>query len=351
MLNVGVVGTGFAAQRRAESIQKSDRAQLLGVWGRDPDRTQAFAQKFETRAFPDLATLLAEDDLDLVVVANRNLDHGLAVRLALQHYKHVVVEYPLALHWGEGTELAQLAERNDRLLHVEHIELLGGWHQALREQLPHLGVPRFVRYATLQSKHPAPDQWTYRLQEFGFPFVGALSRIHRLTDVFGPVSAVQAQAQFFPSLSPSEMRRNRFTTCICTAQLFFEQGTLAIATYGKGEQIWRSERLMEVYGDRGTFRLEEDTGTWFEAGGEVPVDVGGRTGLFHQDTEAVLDFLLEGKPLYVTLEGSLYALKVATAIERAAATGQTIVMSPAPPGRRYIPEGNDANEVDQFSDR
>jgi biliverdin reductase len=334
MLKVGLVGTGFAAQRRAESLSQSDRAELVGVWGKDPDRTQNFAQKFETRAFPDLAALVAEDALDLVIVANRNLEHGAAVRLALHHHKHVIVEYPLALHWGEGNELAQLAHSNDRLLHVEHIELLGGWHQALREQFPHLGSPGFVRYATLQAKHPAPDHWTYRLQEFGFPFVGALSRIHRLTDAFGPVSAVQAQAQFFPPLEPSENRRNSFTTCICTAQLFFEQGTLAVTTYGKGEHIGRSERLMEVYGDRGTFRLEEDTGTLFQAGGEIPVMVGGRTGLFHQDTEAVLDYLLEGKPLYVTLEASLYALKVATAIERAAATGQTIVLSPAPPGRK-----------------
>lgn len=335
MLKVGLVGTGFAAQRRAESLKQNDRAALVGVCGGDTDRTANFAQNFDIQAFPDLSTLLADDTIDLVIVANRNVLHGAAVRLALHHHKHVVVEYPLALHWGEGNELALLAEQNDRLLHVEHIELLGGWHQALREQLPHLGSPQFVRYATLQPRHPAPDHWTYRLQEFGFPFVGALSRIHRLTDVLGPVSAVQAQAQFFPPLNAAEVRRNLFTTCICTAQLFFEQGTLAIVTYGKGENVWRSERLMEVCGDRGTFRLEEDMGTLFQSSGETPVAVGGRSGLFQRDTEAVLDYLLEEKPLYVTLEASLYALKVATAIERAAATGQTILMSPAPPGRKY----------------
>ena len=334
MLKVGLVGTGFAARKRAEGLSQSDRAELVGVCSRSLERTQSFAQDFETQAFPDLEALLATT-VDLVIVANRNVDHADAVRLALKHHKHVVVEYPLALYWGAAEELAHLAQQNDRLLHVEHIELLGGWHQSLRQQLPHLGTPRFVRYATLQSKHPAPDHWTYRLREFGFPFVAALSRIHRLTDAFGTVSAVQAQAKFFPALESHEARRNLFTTCICTAQLFFEQGTLAIATYGKGENIWRSERLMEVYGDWGTFRLENDTGTLFKEEGEMPLDVGGRTGLFREDTEAVLDHLLEGKPLYVSLESSLYALKVATAIERAAATGQTMVMSPAPPGRKH----------------
>lgn len=337
MLKVGLVGTGFAARARAEALNKSDRAELVGICSSDRERTQACAQDFETQAFPDLDTLLAVDSLDLVVIANRNLHHAAAVRLALNHGKNVVVEYPLALHWGEGEDLAHLAQQTDRLLHVEHIELLGGWHQALQTQLPLLGIPRFVRYATLQAKHPAPEHWTYRLREFGFPFVGALSRIHRLTNVLGNVSAVQSQAQFFPALEPYTAYRNPFTTCICTAQLFFEQGTLALVTYGKGEQIWRSERLMEVYGDHGTFRLENDTGMLFKAGGDTPVDVGGRSGLFQQDTDAVLDYLLEGKPLYVTLEASLYALKIATAIERAAATAQTIVISPTPPGRKQTP--------------
>jgi biliverdin reductase len=336
MLKVGIVGTGFAAKARGKAVQAAQqRAKLVGVCGGDPQRTQAFAEEFGVSAYTDLTTLLDAQDPDVVVIAHRNVHHATAARQALEANKHTVVEYPLALYWVQGKELQQLAQQRNRLLHVEHIELLGGWHQTLRQYLPSLGYPRFVRYATLQSKHPSPDHWTYRLREFGFPFVGGLSRIHRLTDVLGEVSAVQAQAQFLPALSPLETSRNAFQSCICTAQLFFKQGPLATITYGKGQHIWRSERLMEVYGDEGTLVFDGDRGTLFNAGGETPLDVGGRTGLFVKDTEAVLDYLQEGKPLYVSLEASLYALKVATAIERAAATGQTIVIDPAPPGRVF----------------
>ncbi len=324
-IGVGLVGTGFAAQARADALKRHDRVSFQGVAGSDPDRTQAFADRFEVRAFPDIPSLFAADHIDLVIIANQNHLHAAVAKAALEAGKHVVVEYPLALDWTEAQALQRLAQERDRLLHVEHIELLGGWHQALRDQLPQVGQPRLVRYATLQVKRPAPDHWTYRLAEFGFPFVAALSRIHRLTDVLGAVTAVQAQAQFFPK--GSALPCNEFKTCICTAQLIFAQGTIAIVTYAKGEDLWRSERLMEVQGDRGTLRFEEEVGTLITEAGETIVDLGGRRGLFAKDTAAVLDFLLEGKALYVTLDASLYALNVASAVQRSAATGQTIVLS------------------------
>jgi biliverdin reductase len=43
----------------------------------------------------------------------------------------------------------------------------------------------------------------------------------------------------------------------------------------------------------------------------------------------VLDHLFEGTPLYVTLEQSLYTLKVADAAQRAAKNGLTIFLNDA----------------------
>jgi biliverdin reductase len=40
----------------------------------------------------------------------------------------------------------------------------------------------------------------------------------------------------------------------------------------------------------------------------------------------VLDYLIDGIPLYVTPEASLYTLKVAAAAQRSAETGQTITL-------------------------
>ena len=326
MLYAGIVGIGFAAQRRAEALQDlKDRVQLVGVYGRDSVASQTFAHRYGIKSFNRLEDLLSRTPLDLVIIANRNVDHGAVAQQALEAGKHVVVEYPLALDWQEGEQLRQMATARKCLLHVEHIELLGGWHLALKEQLPAIGSPHFVRYVTLQAQNPAPERWTYSLQDFGFPFVGALSRIHRLTDVLGRVSSVSANAQFMQDPA-AEGSLNFFKGCVCTAQLRFKDNALATVIYGKGENIWRSERLMEVQGSLGTFRLDQDQGTLFNPQGETPVEVGGRRGLFARDTAAVLDYLQENIPLYVSLEASLYALKVANALQRSVSTGQAIAL-------------------------
>jgi biliverdin reductase len=84
---------------------------------------------------------------------------------------------------------------------------------------------------------------------------------------------------------------------------------------------------MEVQGDRGALIFDGDEGKLMTADGAQSIEVGARRGLFAKDTAAVLDYLLNGTPLYVTAEESLYTLKVAAAAQQSAATGERIRMN------------------------
>ncbi len=324
-IRVGLVGTGYAAKLRAQAFTAETRAELVAIAGQDAHRTAEFSAPYATETTTDWRSLVARTDIDLVVISTLNRDHGAITEAALQAGKHVVVEYPLSLDLAQARSLVALAEAKKLLLHVEHIELLGGLHKALLANLHRVGHPHHVRYATLAPKSPAPRRWSFNFQELGFPLMGALSRIHRLTHAFGPVASVSCQAKFWTA----DDDPSYFTTCLCNAQLFFETGVLGSVTYGKGESLWRAERLMEVGGDRGALRFDKDQGIFCgrDAAGnlvETPLEMGGRRGLFQRDTEMVLDTLFEGTPLYVSVAGSLYALEVADAARRAAETGQTI---------------------------
>ena len=62
-LRFGVCGTGYWAQEaHATALAASDAADLVGVWGRDPSRTEAVAARFGIDGFADLDRLLAEVD-------------------------------------------------------------------------------------------------------------------------------------------------------------------------------------------------------------------------------------------------------------------------------------------------
>ncbi len=320
-IRVGIVGTGYAAKLRAETINADDRAQLIGVAGHTPETTSDFGNTHGTQTFTAWQDLIGCDRVDLVVVSNLNAQHGAIARAALEANKHVVVEYPLSLNAQEGEALLTLAKHRNCLLHVEHIELLGGVHQAFVQALPQIGTPFYARYATLSPQHPAPRKWTYHTELFGFPLSGALSRLHRLIHVFGAVETVSCQNRYW------NLQESYYTACLCEAQLRFRSGLIADVVYGKGETVWTAERKLEVQGDRGAVVFDGDIGRLVNAEGDHAIAVGGRRGLFAKDTAAVIDHLLHGAPLYVASKESLYTLKVASAAQRSAETGRTEFIS------------------------
>ncbi len=320
-LRIGLVGTGYAAKLRAETFKQDDRSHLVAIAGHELEKTAAFSQTYQAEAVSSWQQMVEREDIDLVTICNINSEHGAIAQAALQNHKHVVVEYPLSLDVAEAEELIALAQAQNKLLHVEHIELLGGLHQALKQNLAQIGSVFYACYSTISPQRPAPRKWTYNQNLFGFPLSGALSRIHRLTDLFGSVATVSCQNRYWGTDAESF-----YQACLCTAQLRFTSGVVAAVTYGKGETLWQDERKFEVHGDKGGLIFDKDEGRLVTAEATTPIEVGTRRGLFAKDTSMVLDCLFEGKPLYVLPAASLYALKVADAARRSADTGETVVM-------------------------
>lgn len=319
-LKVGLVGTGYAAKLRAETFQSDSRSDLRAIAGHTPEKTQEFAQTYQAVALDSWQELVERPDLDLVVVCNINREHGAIARAALTAGKHVVVEYPLALEPTEAEEAIALAKAQGKLLHVEHIELLGGVHQALRQSIGEIGTPFYARYSTINPQHPAPRKWTYNPELFGFPLSAALSRLHRLIDLFGQVVSVSTQARFWQD-DPEF-----YSACLCAAQLRFTSGLIGEVIYGKGKTFFQAERKFEVQGEQGTLIFDGEQGKLVKQETTTPIEVGSRRGLFAKDTKMVLDHLLEGTPLYITPAESLYTLKVADAARKSAETGKTIYL-------------------------
>ena len=332
LFGVGLVGAGFVSRLRADALNGDPRSQLRAVASHHPATAAAFCETHGGDPTDDWQQLVQRPDLDLICVSHINRDHGLVVKTALEADKHVVVEYPLCLEVEPAADLIRLATQRQRLLHVEHIELLGGLHQAAMAHLSAVGRPRYVRYSTLSPKHPAPNQWTYQPALFGFPLLGAQSRIHRLTQLFGPVHRVACQLQYDGAIALSEP--DRYRSCLCVAHLVFTSGLVAEVTYGKGESFWEPTRRLEIHGSQGTLIFDQDQGQLTTVAGTQPILVGGRRGLFAQDTRQVLDHLSSGTPLYCHSRDSLYSLRVAAAAQQSAVSGQVVEMAPSSSGDR-----------------
>ena len=322
-LKVGIVGTGYSAKKRAEAIKADRRAELVVVTGNTPERITKFCQDFKVEAVDSWSRLVNLPELDLIFVCTINRDCGAIARAAILAGKHVVVEYPLALKAQTAAEIIELAATKQKLLHIEHIEIIGGLHQAIKQHLPQVGRVFQVRYATISRQNPNRHSWKYNKSTFGFPLAAALSRIHRLTDLFGAVKSVDCHNRYW-DLAGSDY----FTACMCNAQLHFENGTIGELVYGKGDIFHQSDRTFEIYGEQGAIVFQGETGTLIQEGVKTEIRVTSRRGLFARDTAMVLDNLCDCQPLYIQPQASLYALKVANAAQKSSLIEQKVYLSP-----------------------
>ncbi len=313
LIKVGIVGTGYAATKRAEAIQNDPRAKVVSITGNSPERIQELCQNFSISPVDSWQQLVSQPELDLIFVCTINRDHGIVARTALEAEKHVVVEYPLSLDYTEAAEIIALAKKKKKLLHVEHMELIGGLHQSIKEHIVDIGNVFYARYTTIAPQREVSRSWKYHREMFGFPLVAALSRVHRLTDLFGEVAEVNCKNRYWEVPDT-----DYFNACLCNAQLTFKSGTIADIIYGKGDKFWYGHRTFEINGDRGSLLFEGQKGTLIRDKERTPINVVSRKGLFRKDTEMVLDYLSLGKSLYVQPEASLYALQIAKLAEQEA---------------------------------
>ncbi|CAN5175169.1 oxidoreductase [soil metagenome] len=118
-VRVGLVGYGFAGKTfHAPLMQGVDGLSLVAIASRDADKVHADLS--DVTVHQDLGKMIADDDIDLVVIATPTDTHAPLSRMALEAGKHVVVDKPFALDLAEARDLVRVAERMDRNLWVFH---------------------------------------------------------------------------------------------------------------------------------------------------------------------------------------------------------------------------------------
>jgi predicted dehydrogenase len=134
VINVGVVGYGYWGPNLVRNFIEMPDSRVVAVSDLRPERL-ALAQSLypSVRATADYNELLNDPTVDAVVIATPVSTHfDLAMR-ALQAYKHVLVEKPLAATAAQSARLIEEAERRRRVLMVDHTFVYTGAVRKIRE--------------------------------------------------------------------------------------------------------------------------------------------------------------------------------------------------------------------------
>jgi len=106
-------------------------AELSWICDSDSARREQFARRYpNARSTDSFVELLADPELEAVVVATPVPTHYALARQALEAGKHVFVEKPPAMRAAEMSELVELAEQNGKVLMPGHLLL---YHPGVRK--------------------------------------------------------------------------------------------------------------------------------------------------------------------------------------------------------------------------
>ena len=104
MLRFGLLGTGYwAAETHAAGLHGHPDAQFVGVWGRDPGKARALAERYGVRAYADVDALIGDVDA-LAVALPPGVQAPLATRAA-RAGRHLLLDKPVALTLAAADEL------------------------------------------------------------------------------------------------------------------------------------------------------------------------------------------------------------------------------------------------------
>ena len=113
-----IVGYGGMGRWHVEGIHKTDRIAFKGTYDINPDRMKAAEADGLTVSYPSYEALLADEEIDIVVIATPNNFHmSLAVQ-AMEAGKAVLCEKPVAMSSEEAQAMIDCSKRTGSVFTV-----------------------------------------------------------------------------------------------------------------------------------------------------------------------------------------------------------------------------------------
>jgi predicted dehydrogenase len=339
---VGVLGAGAIAQfAHLEACRKARNVELHAICDRAEDLLQRVAAAHPPRTtYTDYDAMLADPDLDAVIVAVADQFHVAAARQAVAAGKHVLVEKPMGVSVEECEALARDVHDAGVVLQVgtmrrydpniayaadfirrEMGELLAmrAWYCDSTYRYTVTGATQPLPFSSDDAVRPAGDPRADRARYY------LLGHGSHLVDtaqfLCGPIATVRAQ------------RVEKFGAYSWFVSVDFADGsqghldlTLAV------RMDWHEG--FHVYGEHGSV-VAKSLNPWYFRSAEVECfsskddayhrPLGADSHFWRRQIEGLADTVLDGAPLQgADVDDGLSAMRVLAAISESTRTGETV---------------------------
>ena len=151
-IRVAVLGVGSLGQHHARiysELEKAGQVRFAGIYDANADTANKVAAKYGLKIFRSISE--AAENSDALNVATPTTTHFQIAKPLLAQGKHVFVEKPMTDDSAQAAEMVQLAQQNNCLLQVGHVERFNPVFKYLESAAPE---PRFIECHRL-SPFPA----------------------------------------------------------------------------------------------------------------------------------------------------------------------------------------------------
>lgn len=301
-IRTAVIGVGYLGRFHAQKYKALENSELVGVCDSNAETAKKVADELGVRAFTDAKELLGK--VDAVTIASSTISHYALGKLFLENGVHVLIEKPITVSSQQGEELCQIAKDKNLKIQVGHIERFNAALVSAKEKLKN---PLFVEVHRL-----AP----YKPRSLDVDVVLDLM-IHDidlvLAIVNSKIKSISAVGVSVVSAYPD----------IANARIEFESGCIANITSSRIStkterkfRVFQQDQYLSIDFDKAHVALTTKQGEIKD--GVLPLDYDSwsmnKADAILEEAKSFLDSIEQNKPVLVSGEDGVKALKVAERI-------------------------------------
>lgn len=293
-VKIAIAGTGYGRKVALPVYARLDEFQPVGIWSRRAERARSVADDAGLDlGTDDLDELLATPGLEAVHVATPVTTHAYIASAAARRGLHVLCEKPLAATLDDARRVVETVRTAGVVGAVNY----GRRFQAPRRRLLDrardvLGTPRMFSLTAVHSDHAEPDSRPYtwvhdaalgggRLQAYG------VHEFDLVLELCPDIEAVAAATDIGVRARPGDNATMRPVTAEDAFAVLMRPraGGLVVVSFIATAHHARGE-VVELHGDKGTVRLDDERRLWWGGKGEElhcegPLDASSKDAFAH----------------------------------------------------------------------
>lgn len=242
-LRAAVVGVGRMGRHHARVYSQLPDTRLVGVVDADPERAEAIAEQYNSRALFDVESLVRMG-VDVVSIAVPTSHHLATAEPLLRAGVACLIEKPLAGDVAEAEKIKAAADSSGAVLMVGHIERFNPIMRALKKE-QEKGQPIIPRFMEVHRVSPM----TFRSVDTSVVMDMMIHDLDVVLMLMGGREPDEVYASGVPVITEHED--------ICNARLVFRQSDgVCVANVTASRLALKTERVTRITGENAYVKID-----------------------------------------------------------------------------------------------